>query len=113
MIKSDALYISHVIESIKLIESYTEGVSFDEFFANRMMYDAVIRNLQVLAESTQKISLRIKEKYPQVPWRYISGFGNILVRDYLEGIDESSVWHVVVSDLLELRILFEKMKFNI
>lgn len=112
MIKSDDLYVSHVLESIELIESYTKRVDFEEFLSNRMMYDAVVRNLQILAESTQRISSEIKEKYPQIPWRDISGFRNILVHDYLEGIDENAVWHAIVFDLPELKICFEKIKIN-
>ncbi len=78
-----------------------------------MMYDAVVSDLQVLAESTQKISTEVKEKYQQVPWRDISGFRNILVHDYLEGIDENVVWNVVISDLPKLKSYFEKIKEGI
>lgn len=109
MIKSDILYVDHVVKSIKSIESYTKDANFEEFCANRMMYDAVIRNLQILAESTQKISPEIKEKYTQIPWRDISGFRNILVHDYLEGIDEHVVWNVVKFDLPELKNRFEEI----
>jgi uncharacterized protein with HEPN domain len=78
-----------------------------------MMYDAVVRNLQILAESTQKISSEIKAKYQQVPWRDISGFRNILVHDYLEGIDENAVWNVIILDLPKLKSSFEKIKEEI
>ncbi|GHT91083.1 DUF86 domain-containing protein [Alphaproteobacteria bacterium] len=97
--KDDLLYIDHVIETSETIASYIADVLFDDFESNGMLYDAVIRNLQVLSESTQKISLRIKEKYEDIPWKSLSGFRNILVHDYLEGINPVVVWNVVVRDL--------------
>lgn len=71
--KDDFLYISHVLDSIKSVESYTKGADFKEFCANPMMYDAVVRKLQVLAESTQQISDKVKNENPQIPWRDMSG----------------------------------------
>ena len=47
---------------------------------------AVIRNLQILFESTQKVSESLKQKHPEINWRAIAGFRNILVHDYL-GLD--------------------------
>ncbi|GBF52998.1 nucleotidyltransferase [Microcystis sp. 0824] len=52
-----------------------------------MISDAIIRRLQTLAESTQRLSEELKANIPDVDWRNISGFRNILVHDYLGGID--------------------------
>jgi uncharacterized protein with HEPN domain len=100
--KNDLLYINHIIETVQIIESYIVGISLDDFIGNRMLCDAVLRNLQILSESTQKISQEIKDKYGNIPWRDISGFRNILVHDYLEGIDLTTVWNVITQDLPSL-----------
>ena len=60
-----------------------------------MVQDAVIRRLQNLAESTQRLSPELKENMKEVEWRNIYGFRNILVHDYLGGIDLDTVWDVV------------------
>ena len=53
--KDDRLYLIHVHESITRIEEYTaEGR--EAFFADTRTQDAVLRNLQTLAESTQRLS---------------------------------------------------------
>jgi uncharacterized protein with HEPN domain len=64
--------------------------------------DAVVRNLQVLAESSQRLSDPVKSAEPSVPWRALSGFRNILVHGYL-GVDLELVWRVVEKDLPPLR----------
>jgi uncharacterized protein with HEPN domain len=55
-----------------------------------------------MAESSQHLSDGSKALAPDVPWRAISGFRNIIVHDYL-GVDLDMVWQVVVSDLPSLR----------
>ncbi|MCZ8099007.1 MAG: DUF86 domain-containing protein [Burkholderiales bacterium] len=63
----------------------------------------IIRRLQTLAESTQRLSEELKANIPDVDWRNISGFRNILVHDYLGGIDLNTVWDVVENYLDNLR----------
>ncbi len=70
--------------SILRIDEYVE--SKELFYDSHLVQDAVIRNLQVMAESSQRLSEEIKNNHPDIPWKNISGFRNILVHDYL-GVD--------------------------
>jgi len=87
------LYLLHVKESITRIEQYTrEGK--DVFSHDVKTQDAVLRNLQTLAESTQRLSEVVREAHPEVEWRAISAFRNVLVHDYLlphAGVNRPSV----------------------
>jgi uncharacterized protein with HEPN domain len=58
----------------------------------------VLRNLQTLAESTQRISDHLKAHHPEVDWRAIAGFRNILVHDYL-GVSTERIWEIVSVNL--------------
>lgn len=60
-----------------------------------MLYDAALRNLQTLSEATQQLSDESKAQHPEIPWREISGFRNILVHNYLGDIDPTTVAAVV------------------
>jgi uncharacterized protein with HEPN domain len=54
-VKDDRLYLVHIGECIARIEQFTsEGK--DAFMADAKTQDAVLRNLQTLAESTQRLS---------------------------------------------------------
>jgi uncharacterized protein with HEPN domain len=44
----------------------------------------------------------VKEQYPQVDWRILSAFRNVVVHDYL-GISLSRVWDIVENDLPDLK----------
>jgi len=78
------------------------------FESSRLVQDAVIRNLQTLTESSQRLSDSIKATEPQVPWRELAGFRNVIVHGYL-GIDLTAVWLVVEQDLPPLAAAVERM----
>ncbi len=105
--KDDTVYLEHMLVCIQKINEYTEG-SKEKFFNSTLVQDAVIRNLQVLAESSQRISDKLKSTQGDIPWREISGFRNILVHDYL-GIDCETIWSVVEQDIPALTKTLEKM----
>jgi uncharacterized protein with HEPN domain len=73
------------------MDSAFHGRGGEVFFRDRKTQSAVLRELQTLSESTQKLSDEFKEKHPEVPWQNIAGFRNILVHGYL-GIKMDRVW---------------------
>jgi uncharacterized protein with HEPN domain len=107
--KDDRLYLIHIIESIDKIEAYMAELDFTAFIKNTMVQDAVLRNLQVLAESTQRLSANFKSQHPEIEWYKIAGLRNILVHDYL-GIDLETVWAVFENYLPELKRVIEKAR---
>lgn len=91
--KDDKLYLIHIHECIERIIHYTsDGKVF--FFADTKTQDAVVRNLQVLAESTQRISPSLRVSHPEVDWRNIGAFRNVAVHDYL-GLDSRQIWQII------------------
>ena len=80
--KEDRLYICHVIDCVDRIERYCRDGE-DAFRESELIQDAVLRSLQTLAESTQRISEHLKTRHPEVDWQAIAGFRNVLVHDYL------------------------------
>lgn len=95
-------------ECIERIREYTAGDRF-RFEASRLVQDATIRNLQTLTESSQRLSDSIKATEPQVPWRELAGFRNVIVHGYL-GIDLEAVWLVVEQDLPPLTAALDRMR---
>jgi uncharacterized protein with HEPN domain len=94
--KDDRLYLIHIQESIERIEEYTQDGK-DAFLEDKKTQDAVLRNLHTLAESSQRISNKLKDQNTQVDWRILSAFRNVVVHDYL-GISLEQVWAVVEKD---------------
>ena len=105
--EGDRVLLAHMRECIQRIGEYTAGEQL-RFETSRMVQDAVIRNLQTLTESSQRLSNDIKASEPQVPWRELAGFRNVIVHGYL-GIDLAAVWLVVLQDLPPLAAALERM----
>ena len=70
--------------------------------ASTLIQDAVLRNLQVMVESTQRLSDALKSAHPEIDWRQIAGFRNIVVHSYLN-VEPDRVWLVVEQDLPPLQ----------
>ena len=99
--KTDRLYLLHICECASRIEQYCRGGK-DVFFQDVKTQDAVLRNLHTLSESTQRLSKTLKEAHPEIDWRGLSGFRNVLVHDYL-GINLVRVWELVERDIPALK----------
>lgn len=91
--KDDRLYLLHINESLERIEEYV-APGREAFLSDHKTQDAVLRNLQTMAESTQRLSDELKATRPDIDWRGIAGLRNILVHDYL-GISLPRVWEIV------------------
>jgi uncharacterized protein with HEPN domain len=85
-------YAHHILDAIaKLRRIQARG----DIVTDEILYDATLRNLQTLSEATQMLPDELKQQYPDIPWREISGFRNILVHNYLGNIDPLTVVAVV------------------
>ena len=99
--KDDTVYLQHVLECIRRIEENTAS-GREQFMASHTRQDAVLRNLQTMAESTQRLSDPLKQKHPEVDWRRIVAFRNVLVHNYL-GIDMDIIWEIIGRDIPPLK----------
>jgi uncharacterized protein with HEPN domain len=105
--EADRVLLAHMRDCLGRILEYTNAERF-RFDASRLVQDAVIRNLQSLAESSQRLSSEIKGTEPQIPWRELAGFRNVIVHGYL-GVDLGAVWLVVEQDLPALTAAVNRM----
>ena len=98
-----AQHILDAIERIRLIQAR------GDLTKDQVLYDAALRNLQTLSEATQQLPEPLKVAYPNVPWREISGFRNILVHNYLGDIDPDTVAAVIDKHLEPLAFAVRAM----
>lgn len=101
------MLLAHMRDCLDRILEYTSAER-SRFDASRLVQDAVIRNLQTLAESSQRLSSEIKGTEPQIPWRELAGFRNVIVHGYL-GVDLGAVWLVVEQDVPALTAAVDRM----
>lgn len=66
------------------------------------MKDAVLRNLQTMAESTQRLSQTQKDRHREIDWPALAGLRNVLVRGYL-GVDLGQIYRAGHEDMPRLK----------
>ena len=95
--KSEQAYLHHIIHCIgRIKEDSRDGKG--AVFASPTLQDAIIRNLQILCESTQHLTEPRKKRHPEVDWRGIAGLRNVLVHSYFE-VDLETIWMIIQRDL--------------
>ena len=63
--KDDRVYLEHILRCISRIEEYT-AAGRESFLSSHLVQDATLRNLQIMAESTQHLSSKLKARHPNV-----------------------------------------------
>ena len=96
MSKSWQIYALHILDVAAKIERIQAR---GDITKDEVLYDAILRNLQTLSEATQMLPDSLKALFPNVPWREVSGFRNILVHNYLGDIDSMTVLSVLKNHL--------------
>jgi len=68
------------------------------FSKNYLVVDAVVRNLEIIGEASNKIPEDIKNKYPQIPWDKMYGLRNRISHEYF-GLDYEIIWEIISKQL--------------
>ena len=103
MSRDQRLYLEDIRDCCRKVIRYCAGLSREDFIADDKTFDAVIRNLEIAGEATRHIPKDLRDRYPEVKWRAITGFRDIAIHAY-PTIDEKTVWDIIqneVPDLLE------------
>ncbi len=98
MSRDESLYLADIEESCEKVLRFTKGMTYKEFVQDDLHFDAVLRNLEIIGEAVKNISEETRQKYPQIKWRKIAGFRNIVAHEYF-GVNEETVWDIVENEI--------------
>uniref|UniRef100_UPI004049DF11 HepT-like ribonuclease domain-containing protein n=1 Tax=Flavobacterium sp. TaxID=239 RepID=UPI004049DF11 len=98
----DLIRLQHIFDAILEIENYTLNVVYKDFENNSMMLHASVRQLEIIGEASNHLSIDLISNYRSVEWKQIIGFRNILIHEYF-GVDKAVVWNVIQFDLTHLK----------
>lgn len=96
------LYVEDMIEFCDRALEYAQGLDRDGIQRDRMRYDAILRNLELMGEAATHVSPKHRELALGIPWRQIVATRNRLIHAYL-GIDADTIWSILSDDLPAVR----------
>lgn len=94
-------YVDDMIGFAEKVIKYTAGLEEREFAQRGLVYDGVLRNLELIGEAATHIPGDVRERHAEIPWRLIIATRNRLIHGYL-GVDDDTLWSIVTGDVVAL-----------
>ncbi len=99
--------LQHILDAIAMVREFTDGISKELLFTDKMRYFAVIKNIEIIGEAAYMLTLEWKEAHTELPWKAIVGMRHVIVHDYIN-IHEDLLWDTVTNDLDPLEMQIKK-----
>lgn len=96
------------MESIEWIESHIEGYDFESFSVDRKTIDAVTHCLEIVGEAAKHLPDTLTEQHPDMPWRFICGFRDVLAHSYFRTKD-FIIWDAATRGAQQLKPVIEAL----
>jgi uncharacterized protein with HEPN domain len=100
--RPEEAYLRDIVDAADSIESFLIGVDFETFALTRVLRSAVLHELMTIGEACARLPPDLRENYPDVPWREIIGFRNVIVHGYF-GLKWDLVWQTTTRNVPVLR----------
>ena len=93
--------VKDLIEAAERGRAYVDGITFEQFAADRRTADAVSYAIVVIGEAARAVPSHVVAATPEIPWPDIRGMRNRVAHDYL-GVDLKVLWQTAREDLPSL-----------
>lgn len=91
--KDAAAYLWDMLDAARAVVGFVEGRTFREYETDRMLRNAVERNIEIIGEAAGKVPIEFRAAHPEINWRGVIGQRNVIAHDYGE-IKHDKVWRV-------------------
>ena len=90
--------LEHMLLAISNVEEFTKDVTLEDFVKSKILFFAVVKNIEIVGEATYMLTKEFKESNQSVPWIVIEKMRHVLVHGYYT-ISPEKVWETVQEDI--------------
>ena len=108
--RDDVFFLKEIICQCDKIRSRIDafGGNEEDFASNEVFQTSCAFHIIQIGESVNMLSSELKSKYPDVDWKGITGYRNIIVHNY-GGVRMESLWVSVIKEVPELKEVCEQI----
>ena len=103
------IYVRDMVACCDHILMYAEGVSRETFDQRGMVFDAIVRNLELLGEAARQLPEDVRARAPEIEWRKLIDLRNVLIHGYF-WIDGEILWDLIQNKVRPLRIALQALE---
>lgn len=101
-------YLRDILDAIEKVETFTQGMDYEQFVKDEKTVFAVIRALEIIGEASKNIPNSVKDRHPSLPWRDMAGIRDKLIHEYF-GVNMAVIWNTVKRDIPSLKPLITEV----
>jgi len=95
----DAEAVRHMIAAGDNILRFAKGGK-KRFLEDLMVQSAIERQFEILGEAAARASAGFHDAHPEIPWRSLVAFRNVIIHGY-DGLDPERIWNALGTPLKE------------
>src|SRR4051812_45814486 len=95
-------FLKDILSACGKIESIAAATSQEAFLKDEVLPAAVLHHLAVIGEAISRLSVELRDRHPEVPWRQIIAVRHRIVHAYFD-LDWQILWEAATGDIPELR----------
>ena len=106
-----SLYLQDILDAMRAIEKFVEGINFAEFKADDKTSSAVIRKFEIIGEAAKQVPEDMRNKYNLLPWKEMAGMRDRLIHFYF-GVKHELVWQTIKDVIPAVKPLIQEILRN-
>lgn len=99
--EADGLYLARILELIELINASLAALGEADFIASRDTIGLAAFRLAQIGELTNKLSKDVQQRHPEIAWKLIYGFRDIVAHNY-DRAEPAIIWRIATNSLSAL-----------
>lgn len=100
--------IQDMLEAAEYIISFVDGLTYEQFLADKIRYFAVMKNVEIIGEAANMLTEAFRSSHSEIPWKQVIKMRHVLVHGYSNILPEI-LWETATQDVPQLKALLLKI----